>query len=1020
MKSNKLQVKVASLLVVTVSVTTLQLLPAQAAEVTSGSSVEQSVESPTTDTEDNTYKLPNQSSASTLAEELAPTGTNSHEVETNTNNHLILKVVGGSNALISDAPWQVALLNASASTQSRGLFCGGSIIREKWILTAAHCVTGKTPQGIRVLAGSNTLSTANNSGLPVARIVVHPSYSASTEENDIALLELSSPIAPNNSSTSVIPLTASKPSSGSAALVTGWGSTSSTYGSATPSYPLTLQKATVFVKSDAYCSQDVGAGFRTGSMICAMTDLWMIDTCQGDSGGPLAVSENGAWVLAGITSWGIGCADLNAGVYTNVANYIIWIRSQLPGIEGVTPAIEGSTVPKVGVPLRASVGSWRPSGVALAFQWIIDGVIVGTDQSYVPSAPDLGKQVSLTVIGTLPNYETVSLTSNLTNAISAGALSSTPLPSLSGTRSVGQTLTASPGAWDAGVSLSYQWFRGTTAIAGATESTYPLTGADFNTAISVRVTGEKTGYTTVTKASAATARIALGALTLTPTPSVSGTPQVEQRLTAEPGTWDTGTTLKYQWFRGTTAIAGATESTYPLTGADFNTAISVRVTGEKTGYTTVTKASAATARIALGALTLTPTPSVSGTPQVEQRLTAEPGTWDTGTTLKYQWFRGTTAIAGATASTYTLTVSDFNSLITVRVTGTKTGYSAVTQASATPEAAILAGAPRLSPIPSISGQTTVGQLLTAIPGTWDAGTTVRYQWFRGEDAIEGAIAATYTLTSNDLDNTISVIVTGTKIGYSTVTRPSALTARVSLGSFSSTPTPKILGTLRIGSIVRVSLGTWSPSPNFEYQWTRNGVDIPGANNPAMTLTALDAGQSIAVRVTASNHGFNSTSRTSAQTSSWTRVTKSATYTAYSVFTPCRSLGNSFQPCDDGSWLVGSGGVRLYSSGGGDVMSVAASIPMEGAVQRWRVQFQGSTKYSSSGYTFTYSATGVNPSNTDSWHSSYVFPYGDFRQQNFTTPWSTTVSNDAANFVIGSLGWHSLYIRYVKIEYETIL
>jgi len=102
------------------------------------------------------------------------------------------------------------------------------------------------------------------------------------------------------------------------------------------------------------------------------------------------------------------------------------------------------------------------------------------------------------------------------------------------------------------------------------------------------------------------------------------------------------------------------------------------------------------------------------------------------------------------------------------------------------------------------------------------------------------------------------------------------------------------------------------------------------------------------------------------------------------------------------------------------MSVAASIPMEGAVQRWRVQFQGSTKYSSSGYTFTYSATGVNPSNTDSWHSSYVFPYGDFRQQNFTTPWSTTVSNDAANFVIGSLGWHSLYIRYVKIEYETIL
>ncbi|ABM09716.1 hypothetical protein AAur_3453 [Paenarthrobacter aurescens TC1] len=171
-----------------------------------------------------------------------------------------------------------------------------------------------------------------------------------------------------------------------------------------------------------------------------------------------------------------------------------------------------------------------------------------------------------------------------------------PTPTISGTAAVGSTLTAAPGTWTTGTALGYQWFRNGTAIVGATSATRVLAAADQGTSLTVRVTGTKAGYATAVRESAPTATVVAGTL-VAPTPIITGTPTVGSTLTANPGTWTSGSTLTYQWLRSGVAIPGATARSYKLVSADQADAMSVRVTGAKAGYTTVVKFSASTALV---------------------------------------------------------------------------------------------------------------------------------------------------------------------------------------------------------------------------------------------------------------------------------------------------------------------------------------------------------------------------------------------------------------------------------------
>ena len=347
-----------------------------------------------------------------------------------------------------------------------------------------------------------------------------------------------------------------------------------------------------------------------------------------------------------------------------------------------------------------------------------------------------------------------------------------PVPTVTGETVVLETLTASAGNWGPGkVALGYQWYRNGNAIAGATAKSYDLQPSDAGQPLTVAVTGTKAGYTGVTRASRATAKVATAPLSTTPTPTVAGTATVDAKLTATPGTWaPSGVALGYQWQRDGDPIDGATKSTYLVQGADVGKPLTVKVTGTKAGYTTTAKTSAATAKVAKASFAKPPTPKVTGTVAIGGTLGVEPGTWAAGTvTFGYQWYRDGDAIDGAAQATYTVQEADGGAKLKVEVTGNRDGYTSATRASAETDR-VLAGTITAGSA-KITGKKAVGKVLKVTPGTWGPGkVTLTYQWYHASKPISGATKATYKVKAADKGHTVKVRIRGTRAGYQAVIR----------------------------------------------------------------------------------------------------------------------------------------------------------------------------------------------------------------------------------------------------------
>ncbi|NQX12284.1 hypothetical protein HQQ80_11655 [Microbacteriaceae bacterium VKM Ac-2855] len=449
-------------------------------------------------------------------------------------------------------------------------------------------------------------------------------------------------------------------------------------------------------------------------------------------------------------------------------------------------------------------------------------------------------------------------------------------PTISGSTSVGNTVTAVPGSWGPQpVSFAYQWLENGYPIDGATNVSYTLSTDDFYPGeLSVRVTGTKPGYAKSARTSDVST-VTPGSLTSS-VPTVSGTTVVGQTLTVSPGNWGPAPVdLTYQWKRNGVAISGATSSTYVLTSADSGTSITAAVTGAKYAYSTATRTSAAKI-VGQPLMTLMPTPTISGSTTVGSTLTANPGTWDAGVTLSYQWKKNNgTYIAGATAKTYVLKAADAGATLTVSVTGTKPGYSPATKTSAT-TAAVTNGSVITGPVPTITGTATVGQKLTANAGTWaPAPVTLAYQWKRGGVAISGATASTYTLVAADANTSVTVSVTGSKSGFTSVTNTSAAVA-VKPALLTLMPTPTISGTTTVGATLTANPGTWDTGTTLTYQWKKNnGVYINGATSKTYVLKGTDAGAQLTVSVTATKPGYSPATKTSATTAAVAKGTLTA-------------------------------------------------------------------------------------------------------------------------------------------------
>ena len=435
------------------------------------------------------------------------------------------------------------------------------------------------------------------------------------------------------------------------------------------------------------------------------------------------------------------------------------------------PTITGTV--KVGSMLTANPGAWGPGVVGFAYQWLGNGApIVGaTSATYTPVGADNGSTLTVAVTGTELGYTPAATTSAATVAVAKGDLVA-PVPTIAGTMKVGESLTAVPGTWGpAGTALGYQWLRNGAPIAGATSVGYTLTPTDSATTITVAVTGTQLGYTPTTTVSLATGTVALGT-PIVGTPAIAGTAKVGQGLTVQAGSWGPGAvTLSYQWLRDGIPIVGAINSAYALVGVDAGTVLTVSVTGTQAGYTAGTSTSAGTPPVASGSLA-TRVPLISGTPKVGTVLTAVPGTWGPGAvTLSYQWVRSGVAIAGATSAGYTPTAADVGSRLTVSVTGRQLGFvTATVTSSATSPVAL---GTLTSPTPRIGGVLKVGNLLTAVTGSWGPSpVTLSYRWLRNGAAIPGAVSATYRLVSADYRRVLSVQVTGAKPGYTSVVETS--------------------------------------------------------------------------------------------------------------------------------------------------------------------------------------------------------------------------------------------------------
>ncbi len=486
------------------------------------------------------------------------------------------------------------------------------------------------------------------------------------------------------------------------------------------------------------------------------------------------------------------------------------------------------------------------------------------------------------------SFAEISQTITVTHRRSEVAPVNLTLPSIVGTAQLGQTLTGDVGTWQ-GTPTTYgtTWLRCSPAGDGCLEiingvDRYRLAPVDLGRAIRFRVTATNTGGDT-TAQSEPLAILESLPVAITP-PVITGPGAAGAAIEATAGTWSVAAPMTYQWLRCSwmspdqcEPIAGARTLEYRLTPDDAGNFVRIAVTATNTAGSVVSQSLKLYVNSSLKPFNLV-APTVSGTPNIGQTLTATRGQWvalNGFVRFRLEWMRCTDAVPtrcqgidGASDYTYVVQKADANHWIRVRVDASNDYGTTPVVSNLTPE--VMARVPVLVTPPEIVGPVRLNSELRATTGGWssEAGSMrYRYQWercgFSGTpcELLRGERDSTYKVVRADNNFRLRVTVTALNDEGGAVAS-SAVTELVIVRPPRNEILPSITGDPRLGRTLYAVTGYWTSEAGpirYSYQWVRmlpnieRGEFIPGAENSTYRIKPADVGYRLRVIVYATNN-----------------------------------------------------------------------------------------------------------------------------------------------------------------------